>query len=102
MPIYKYKTFKEAERALWHFAPDKQYYEKVAELWEFANELNPIVYPRGVFKFKTIEKANKHRIEIEIRHAKMLQMERKCRETEKGNKEKVLNNSRQSALNFFK
>lgn len=70
MPIYKYKTFEEAERALWHFSPGKQYYEQIAEFWEFANELNPIVYPRGVFKFKTIKEANKHRLKIEILHAK--------------------------------
>lgn len=70
MPIYKYKTFGEAERALWNFHPDEAYYEKVAELWEFANKLSPIKYPKGIFKFKSIEKANKHREEFELDYAK--------------------------------
>ena len=72
MPIYKYKTFEEAERALWNFHPDEAYYEKVAELWEFANQLSPINYPRGIFKFKSIEEANKHREEFELDYAKNL------------------------------
>ena len=77
MSVFKYKTFEEAEKALWNFTPDDQYFDRVAELWEFANELNPIIYPRGIFKFKTIEEANKHRMEIEISHAKNVQAERK-------------------------
>ena len=70
MPIYKYKTFKEAERALWNFHPDEAYYGKVAELWEFANKLSPIKYPKGIFKFKSIKEANKHREEFELDYAK--------------------------------
>ena len=76
MPIYKYKTFEEAEKALWNFNPDKKYYDKVADLWDFANELSSISYPKGIFKFKSIEEANKHREEIEITHAKRLRAER--------------------------
>jgi len=77
MPVYKYKTFEEAEKALWNFNPDEQYFERVAELWEFADELCPISYPKGIFKFKTIEEANKHRQEIEIAFAKKLRAKRK-------------------------
>lgn len=72
MPIYKYKSFEEAERALWNFHPDEAYYEKVAELWEFANKLSPINCPQGIFKFKSIEEANKHREEFELDYAKNL------------------------------
>lgn len=76
MPVYKYKTFEEAERALWNFHPDAAYFKRVAALWDFANEINPIHYPRGVFKFKTIEEANKHREQIELQHAKQLRQSR--------------------------
>ena len=41
MPIYKYKTFDGAERALWNFHPDEAYYKQVAALWRFANQLSP-------------------------------------------------------------
>lgn len=76
MAVYKYKTFEEAERALWNFNPDENHFRKVAELWDFARRLNPIAYPRGIFKFKTIEEANKHRQDFELEHALKLQKER--------------------------
>ena len=76
MPVQKFKTFEEAEEALWNFNPDAQYYKQVAELWEFANKLSPIEYPRGIFKFKTIEEANKHREQIELEHARKVMNER--------------------------
>jgi len=46
------------------------------ERCDFANELNPIFYPKGVSKFKTIEEANQHRETIEIARAKKGQAER--------------------------
>jgi len=59
MPVQKFKTFEEAEKALWNFKPDDAYLARIAELWDFATKLNPISYPKGIFKFKTIEEANK-------------------------------------------
>lgn len=76
MPVYKYKSFEEAERALWNFHPDEAYFQRVAELWEFAKKLNPINYPPGIFKFRNIEEANRHREEVELEHAKKIRMER--------------------------
>lgn len=74
MPIFKYKTFEEAERALWNFQPDETYFTKVAELWNFANKLSPIIYPKGIFKFKTLKEVNKHREEFELKNAKNVQI----------------------------
>jgi len=76
MPVFKYKTFEDAEKALWNLAPDERYFERIADLWEFANRINPISYPKGIFKFKTIEEANRHREEIEIAHAKSVRAAR--------------------------
>jgi len=73
MPVYKYKTFDGADRVLWNFHPDEAYYKQVAALWRFANHLSPITYPRGIFKFRSIEEANKHRDEFELAHAKRIQ-----------------------------
>lgn len=70
MPVYKYKTFSDARRALWKFSPDEAYFKQVEELWETANKLNPIKYPRGIFKFKTISEANEHRRRFEIFYSK--------------------------------
>ena len=73
MPVYKYRTFEEAERALWNFSPDEAYFKRVAQLWAFADQLNSIIYPSGIFKFHTLEEANKHRYELELAHAKSVQ-----------------------------
>jgi len=48
MPIYKYKTFEEAEKALWNLHPDEKYYDRIAELWDFADELSSLNYPQGI------------------------------------------------------
>lgn len=69
MPVYKYKSFEEAERALWSFYPNEFYFHRVAELWEFANTLSPITYPKGVFKYRSIEEANRQRYEWELASA---------------------------------
>jgi hypothetical protein len=79
MPVQKFKTFEEAEKALWNFYPDEEYYARVAELWDFADKLNPISCPNRVFKFRTIEEANKHREEWELAHAQKKQSARKHR-----------------------
>ncbi|NIU02164.1 MAG: hypothetical protein GWN01_15050 [Nitrosopumilaceae archaeon] len=70
MSIYKFRTFEDAEKALWNFHPDEGYYERLRDLWDFADRLNPIEYPKGIFKFKTLQEANEHREKWELAHAK--------------------------------
>lgn len=76
MPVYKYKSFEEARRALWNFNPDTAYFKQVAELWDTANKFCPISYPKGVFKYKSINEANKQRKKWEIAHAKQIILKR--------------------------
>lgn len=59
MSVRKFKSFEDAERALWCFKPDEAYYKKVAALWELGNKLCPPDFPRGIFKYRTIEDANR-------------------------------------------
>ncbi len=63
MTIQKFKTLPEAEEAQWNFNPDKQYYEKVRELFRLATKINPPNFPQGVFKYKTLEDANRQKME---------------------------------------
>ena len=70
MPVYKYKTLEDAEKALWNFEPDESYYERVAKLFEFSQKLNPIRFPKGVFKYKTLEEANRQRDQWVLEHIK--------------------------------
>lgn len=76
MPIYKFRSFAEAERALWNFNPDEAYFRRVAQLWEFANMLSPMAYPRGIFKYRSIEEADKEKREWDLANAKKLQAKR--------------------------
>jgi hypothetical protein len=77
MPIRKFKTLEEADRAISiTYHPDEAYFKRVAALWNFADKLDPVSWPRGIFKFKTIEEANKHREEIEKAHAQKKRVEK--------------------------
>ena len=84
MPAYKYKTFEEAESALWNFRPDEAYFSRVTELWNFANKLCPITYSKGIFKYRNIEEANKQRNEWELDYAKQIQASRNTTRHKRG------------------
>jgi len=58
MGLQKFKNFGEAERALWCFNPDEKYFKQVRELFNLANRLCPPDFPRGIFKYRTIDEAN--------------------------------------------
>lgn len=70
MSIQKFKTFEEAEQALWNFKPDKEYYRQVREFYKLFAKLNKFSYPKGVFKFKTFEEAEQHKMNEIIKAAK--------------------------------
>jgi len=59
MPVFKFRTYEEAEKAQWNFHPDEVYFLRVARLFEFAQKVNPVHYPRGIFKYRSIEDANR-------------------------------------------
>ena len=62
MPVQKFKTLEEAERALWNFRPDAAYYKMLHSLFELAFKYSNIHCEKGVHKFKTIHEANIHRM----------------------------------------
>jgi hypothetical protein len=70
MSVEKFETLEEAKKALWSFRPDETYFRQLFVLWEFANRLSPLKYPRGILKFKTIEEANEHRLAWELEHGR--------------------------------
>lgn len=55
MPVKKFKTFEEAERDLWVFNPDKEYYEHVKRMFEFWDKLPRKKVIPGIQKLKTFE-----------------------------------------------
>jgi len=70
MPVYKYKTFEQARIALWCREPDTAYFRQLNALWTLADSLSPFKYPSGVFKYRTIDEANKQRWEWDLSNAR--------------------------------
>ena len=62
MSIQKFKSLEVAQRALWNFNPDRDYYKGLADLFKLALTYAKPFCERGVFKFKTLEQANEHRL----------------------------------------
>lgn len=60
MTIQKFNSFEEAERALWDFNPQTEYYRRVAGLYEIAFRISPPQCRRGIIKFRSIEDANRN------------------------------------------
>lgn len=61
--IKKFKTFEEARRDLWEMNPGPEYYKRVINFYGLASDIVKRKVPKGVFKYKTFEEAQKHRDE---------------------------------------
>ena len=57
--IKKYKRFESAERDLWEFNPDKDYFKRAFTLMRMKLFLKNLYCPYGVFKYKTLAKMHK-------------------------------------------
>ena len=57
MPVEKYSSLEDAEKALWNFNPDEAYYKNLREFFKLAATLHPFKCPHGIFKYRTFEQA---------------------------------------------
>ena len=69
MPVQKFKTFEDAEKALWNLNPDSNYYKKLRSFFKLFSELSEFTYPKGVFKFRSLEEAEEHKMSAIIKSA---------------------------------
>ena len=61
--LKKFKTFEEAQRDLWEMHPSEEYYKRVINFYGLASHLVKRKVPKGVFKFKTFEDAQKQKMD---------------------------------------
>jgi len=60
MPVTKFRTFDDAERALWLTCGDPALPRRIRALWS-RRVPAPLPGPRGVLKYRSIEEANADR-----------------------------------------
>jgi len=58
MPVYRFRSFEEARRALWRYEPDEAYYRMLSDLFELGNRLAQSAKPAGIFRFHSISEKN--------------------------------------------
>ena len=75
--IQKFKKLEDADKALFCFAPDRSYYERVARLWDFVDWVCPRKYSQGVFRYRSIEEANRHADEWLMANVELVRKRRK-------------------------
>lgn len=61
MGVTRFRTFQEAEEALWREPGDPATLRVVSGLLRFARRLGPSGAPRGVRKYRTVEDADRDR-----------------------------------------
>ena len=77
MPIKKFKSFEEAEKDLWCFEPDEEYFRRGRAMWDRAEKMRPkLRVAPGVYKYKSIEEANRQMDQWRMEAARRLRDER--------------------------
>ena len=61
MPVYRYRNFEEARRALWTRSDAPDLADRIRRLWLFSARICPRRHLPGVTKFRSIEEANRDR-----------------------------------------
>lgn len=68
MTITKYKTLDDARKSYWEFSPDRAYYEKLRDMFQFFSQLQVNrVNPHGVFCYLSLKVAAKQEIAWKVK-----------------------------------
>lgn len=75
MPVARFHSVEEMDASrsdLWCDKPDAAYFKRLGELWDLSSHINPRKWPRGVFKFRSIEEAQAARERLLSEHIRGL------------------------------
>lgn len=79
MPLYRFRSVEELDQRaedLCTRSPDSAWFARVGRLWESSQRLNPRSFPRGVFRYASIEEAQLARERWLAEHVAALQAAR--------------------------
>jgi len=79
MPVRKFRSIAEMDKAqneLW-CEPGEECFRRIARLWKRSAQINPRKFPKGVFKYRSIEEAQADRERLLTEHVRQLQEERR-------------------------
>lgn len=80
MPIQKFRSVADMPRPLGEEIKDTaELRRRIAALWTRSAQISPRVYPRGVFKFRSLEEAQEARDRVTAENVARLAREREQR-----------------------
>ncbi len=69
MPVQRFRSFEAAREALWGEAGDPEHLRRVRWLWAFADRLCARRFPPGVYRYRSIDEAQRERERWELEQA---------------------------------
>jgi hypothetical protein len=76
MPVQKFRSIEDMPPVPWCETLDEKCLRRIASLWSRFSLLSPRIYPRGVFKFRTLEEAQEARERVTQENIDRLRRER--------------------------
>lgn len=77
MPVQKFRSVEDMPRPPWEgTANSVELRRRIAGLWARAARISPRVYPRGIFKFRSLEEAQEARDRVTSENVTRLLQER--------------------------
>jgi hypothetical protein len=76
MPVKKYRSVAEMPRVPDCEPLSQECIARITRLWARASAMSPRIYPRGVFKFRSIEEAQAARERVTEENVRRLEQER--------------------------
>lgn len=78
MPVQKFRSIEDMPPVPWCETLDEACLRRIAKLWARSSAFSPRIYPRGVFKFRSIEEAQEARERVTQENIDRLRREREA------------------------
>ena len=76
MPVRKFRRVEDMPPVPWCESSDEECFRRIAKLWSRSSAFSARIYPRGVFKFRSLEEAQQARDRVTQENIDRLRRER--------------------------